>query len=245
MSLLRVIDFETTGLEASAEVVEVGFCDYDSETDQIGRQGSFLCGVSAMPPDTRAVHHIRLEEVAGLPRYNRALWVERAMIDGVSAFVAHNADYEALFLTGSVPLVCSYKAALRVWPEAPGHGAFALLYWLEDAGLVSFDSRTAYPPHRAGPDAYATAVVLGAMYRAGMTSLDLWRWAQLPRLLPRCTIGKFRGEPWAEVEGGFLEWMTRQADMDEDLKWNASQELARRRTPAPAPAATPAPGRLL
>jgi exodeoxyribonuclease X len=62
-----------------------------------------------------------------------------------------------------------------------------------------------------------------------MTALDLWRWTQLPRLLPRCTIGKFRGKPWAEVEGGFLEWMTRQGDMDEDLKWNASNELARRR----------------
>lgn len=229
MSLLRVIDFETTGLEPGAEVVECGWCDLDSETREIGRRGSFLCGVSAMPPDTRAIHHIRLEELIGQPRFDRALWVERAMLDGVAAFVAHMADFEALFLTGSVPLVCSYKAALRVWPDAPSHGVFGLLYWLEDQGLVTYDREAAYPPHRAGPDSYATGVLLGALFRAGMTALDLWRWTQLPRLLPRCTIGKFRGKPWAEVEGGFLEWMTRQGDMDEDLKWNASNELARRR----------------
>ena len=233
MSLLRVIDFETTGLEASAEVVEVGWCDFQPETGDVGQARSFLCGVSAMPPETRAVHHIRLEDVAGRPRFNRALWVERAMNDGVAAFAAHLAEYEALFLTGSVPLVCTYKAALRVWPDAPSHGLFALLYWLEDQGLAAYSRRLAYPPHRAMPDAYATAHVLLAMYRAGMTSADLWRWSQLPRLLPRCTIGKFRGRPWAEVEGGFLEWMTRQADMEEDLKWNAQQELDRRRQPCP------------
>jgi exodeoxyribonuclease X len=156
VSLLRVIDFETTGLEPGAEVVECGWCDLDSETREIGRRGSFLCGVSAMPPDTRAIHHIRLEELTGRPRFDRALWVERAMLDGVAAFVAHMADFEALFLTGSVPLVCSYKAALRVWPDAPSHGVFGLLYWLEDQGLVTYDREAAYPPHRAGPGRTAT-----------------------------------------------------------------------------------------
>lgn len=228
MSLLRVIDFETTGLERSAEVVEVGWCDFDTETREDCGSGSFLCGVDYIPPDTRAVHHIRTGEVAGLPRFNRALFVERAMLDGVSTFVAHMADFEAQFLTGPVPLVCTYKAALRTWPQAPSHSVFGLLYWLEDQCLVEFDQAAAYPPHRAGPDTYATAVILGALYRHGVTSLDLWRWTQLPRLLPRCTIGKFRGQPWAEVETGFLEWMLKQADMEEDLKWNAREELNRR-----------------
>lgn len=235
MSLLRVVDFETTGLEPGAEVAEVGWCDLDSKTRQIGRMGSFLCGVSAMPPETRAVHHLTMAQLAGRPRYNRALWVERAMLDGVAAFVAHMAEFEATFLTGSVPLVCTYKAALRVWPQAPSHSVFGLLYWLEDQGLAAFDCQLAYPPHRAGPDSYATAIVLGALYEAGMTSADLWKWTQLPRLLPTCPIGKFRGKPWAEVEGGFLDWMTRQADMEEDLKWNAETELARRRQAPPHP----------
>jgi exodeoxyribonuclease X len=234
VSLLRVIDFETTGLERSAEVVEVGWCDFDTEAKEDCGSGSFLCGVSAMPPDTRAVHHIRLEDVAGLPPFNRALFVERAMLDGVSAFVAHMADFEAQFLTGSVPLVCSYKAALRKWPAAPSHSVFGLLYWLEDQGLVEFDRGAAHPPHRAGPDTYATAVLLGALYRQGVTSLDLWRWTQQPRLLPRCTIGKFRGRPWAEVEGGFLQWMLKQDDMEEDLRWNAQEELNQRSGSPPA-----------
>lgn len=228
MALLRVIDFETTGLEPDASVVEVGWCDIESDSRTIGDRGSFLCGVDSIPPDTRAVHHIRTEEVRSKPRFDRALWVERAKLQGVAAFVARMADFEAQFLTGSVPLVCSYKAALRVWPDAPSHSNFGLLYWLEDRGLATYDRAAAYPPHRAGPDSYVTAVLLGSLYAAGMTSADLWRWAQQPRLLPRCTIGRFRGKPWPEVEQGFLEWMTRQSDMEADLKWNAEQELNRR-----------------
>ena len=49
-----------------------------------------------------------------------------------------------------------------------------------------------------------------------------------PRLLPKCPIGKFRGQPWSEVEAGFLGWMLRQESMEEDLKWNARREIARR-----------------
>lgn len=50
----------------------------------------------------------------------------------------------------------------------------------------------------------------------------------VPALLPTCPIGKFRGKPWSEVDGGFLEWMLRQADMAADLKWNADREISRR-----------------
>jgi exodeoxyribonuclease X len=55
-------------------------------------------------------------------------------------------------------------------------------------------------------------------------------WTKEPALLPTCPIGKFRGQPWADVEMGFLCWMTRQADMAPDLKWNAQREIDRRST---------------
>jgi len=54
------------------------------------------------------------------------------------------------------------------------------------------------------------------------------KWTREPRLLPRCPIGKHRGKPWSEVETGFLRWMLNQADMEDDLKWNAERALADR-----------------
>lgn len=229
MALLRVIDFETTGMTSADQVIEVGYCDFEPATQTIVGGDSYLCGAELIPPETRAVHHIRAEQVRGLPRFNRALMVEYAARAGVDAFVAHMADFEAQWLTGSIPLVCSYKAALRIWPEAPSHSNFGLLYWLEDKGLVSYEAERAQPSHRALPDAYAAATILGAIYRAGYSGKDLMRWTREPALLPRCPIGEHRGKPWAEVPQGFLDWMRRQRDMEADLKWNAEQELDRRR----------------
>ena len=231
MALLRVIDMEATGLHLGAQVCEVGHCDLDTETLQISAGRSYLCGgITAMPPDTRAVHHIRLEELAGLPPYDRWIVYEEAARAGVAAFAAHSCDFEERFLLGSIPTVCTYKAALRAWPQAPAHGVFALLYWLEDLGLVSFDRALAYPPHRAGPDAYATAILLRAILDAGHEGKDLWRWTMEPRLLPRCPIGNWRGHPWHEVDYGFLRWISgkRGTDMDPDIIWNAEREMDRR-----------------
>lgn len=232
MTVLRVIDFETTGMEPPFEVVEVGYCDLigDDQTWEVGLPVSWLCGVQVIPPETRAVHHISAAEVAGLPSFaaTRSRLFEGDPV--LSAIVAHNLDFEERFLGQHGALsVCTLKAALRVWPDAPAHSNGVLRYWLEDQGLLSLDHDTAMPPHRAGPDAYVTAHILKALFAAGATGAQLVAWTKEPRLLPKCPIGKFRGQPWADVEAGFLNWMLAQASMEEDLKWNARRELERRR----------------
>jgi exodeoxyribonuclease X len=226
--MLRVIDMEGTGLEADAEIVELGTVDVCPQLHTIGRMGSELFGVSKMPPETRAIHHIALSDVAGLPRYDPRLVYEHAMRDGIVAFAAHNANYEGGHILGSLPLLCTYKAALRHWPDAPSHSVFALLYWLEDLGLVSYRRELALPSHRALPDAYATAVLLSQMLRDGVTGADLMQWTREPAMLPRCPIGDWRGYRWAEVEESFLFWIIRKIHDREDVIFGATRELDRR-----------------
>lgn len=228
--LVRVIDFEATGLHEGAQVVEVGQCDFDVTTRTVGLPNGYLCRVASMPPDTRAVHHIRAEDTLGFPPYDRRCLYEEAVRAGVVAFAAHTADFEARFIVGSIPLVCTYKAALRVWPDAPSHSVFGLLYWLEDQGLVTYDRQLAMPPHRATPDAYATAVLLQALYGTGVEGKDLIRFTMEPRHLPRVPIGNWRGHRWDEADQGFLRWIVGKAgtDMDPDIIWNAERELERR-----------------
>lgn len=236
MTVLRVLDFETTGMEPpAAEVIEVGYCDVIGQGDDptawvVGDPVSWLCGVQSVPPETRAVHHIRADEVAGLPTFaaSRSRLFEGDPV--LSAVVAHNLDFEDRFLGQYGALaICTLKAALRVWPDAPSHSNSVLRYWLEDQGLLSLDHETAMPPHRAGPDAYVTAHILKALFAAGATGKEMVAWTKEPRLLPTCPIGKFRGKPWSEVEAGFLTWMLAQPTMESDLKWNAQRELDRRR----------------
>lgn len=225
MTRIRVIDFETTGTEPpEAEVCEVGICDLDLDARLVHTPRTWLCGVNAMPPEVRAVHHIALAECAGHPPFS----AEAMFGDHVDAVAAHNAEFETKFFPSPVPVICTYKAALRVWPDAPSHSNGALRYWLEDAGKIKPDHALTQPAHRAGPDAYVTAHILLALFNTGATGRDMIAWTKEPRLLPKCPLGKFRGKPWSEVEGGFLGWMLRQPTMEDDLKWNAEREIARR-----------------
>ena len=233
MVVLRVIDFETTGMEPpTGEVVEVGYCDLIGDEQggwTVGEPVSWLCSVAAIPPETRAVHHICMADVAGLDPFAATRPLLFAGTPVLSALVAHNLDFEARFLGDHGALtICTLKAALRVWPDAPGHSNGVLRYWLEDRGLLSLVHNTAMPPHRAGPDAYVTAHILKALFADGATGKDMVAWTKEPRLLPTCPIGKFRGQPWSEVEAGFLSWMLNQPTMEADLKWNAQRELDRR-----------------
>lgn len=229
MTIIRVIDFETTGTEPAegAKVCEVGACDLDLEAKLVHTPRTWLCGVDKMPPEVRAVHHISLAECHGEHPFNAADMFPHA--NGMpAAIAAHNAEFETKFFKSPVPVICTYKAALRVWPDAPSHSNGALRYWLEDAGKIAPDHALTQPAHRAGPDAYVTAHLLLALFNTGATGRDMIAWTKEPRLLPTCPIGKFRGQPWSEVEGGFLGWMLRQETMEEDLKWNARREIARR-----------------
>lgn len=225
MTAIRVIDFETNGAEPpEAQVCEVGYSDLLLQDGRITDPVSWLCRVDVMPPEVRAVHHISLADCQNAERFDPA----RLLLNLCDAVAAHNAEFEMKFFTSPVPVICTYKAALRVWPNAPSHSNGALRYWLEDQGKISPDHISTQPAHRAGPDAYTTAHILKALFDAGATGRDMVNWTKEPRLLPTCPIGKFHGQPWSEVEAGFLGWMLRQPTMEEDLKWNAQREIARR-----------------
>jgi len=116
LTIIRVIDFETTGVEPpQAEVCEVGICDLDLAQRTIGEPRTWMCGVKAMPPEVRAVHHIPLAECEGWDPFDSAAMFR----DPCDAIAAHNAEFELKFFNSPVPVICTYKAALRAWPDAP------------------------------------------------------------------------------------------------------------------------------
>lgn len=231
---IAVVDLETLGMAATDAVIELGVSEltYESGAERsiVDRLDDWLFGIpegQTMSADNRAVHHIDPASLVGLELFRP----EGATFAECDYACAHNAEYEQQYLTAvTVPWLCTYKIALRLWPDFRSHGNQALKYEL---GIP--DSPAYHPPHRAGPDAYLTAHVLHwvlheALEVRGHTIEELVQWTTEPRLLPRCPIGKFRNKPWSEVDYGFLDWMLRQADMEHDLKWNARREIDRRRT---------------
>ncbi len=230
MNLIRVVDFETTGTEPPAEVIEVGWCDVQPShrpTPIVGAPDSVLHGSERITAETRAIHHIDPSQVAGRPPFKAEDWIAVARANGVDVLAAHHADFEARWMGNALPWICTYKAALRVWPDLPAHSNQFLRYWIEEQGFASPDRDLCQPAHRAGPDAYATANTLRVLLDHASVE-DLIAWTKEPAVLPKCPIGKWRGVKWPDVDGGFLSWMVRQNDMEKDLKWNAQRELDRR-----------------
>lgn len=227
MTILRIVDIETTSLSPDEGcVIELGYADYSVETQAITDPVSWLCFADHIPPDNRAVHHIPLADIADREPFDPAAFVMESK--DTACFVAHNSAFESSFIPDiGRPWICTYKAALRVWPDAPSHSNGALRYWLEDAGKLSLDFDKAMPPHRAGPDAYVTAHILKALFNDGATGKQMVAWTKEPKLMPRITFGKHKGTDWKDAPANYLGWIMG-SEMDDDTKWNARREIERR-----------------
>lgn len=229
---IRVIDLETTGFTPPEHgVCEIGFTDLCNVPDrgwEVGSGGDILINPGRpIPPVSSAIHHITDADVAHCAMFEAA--AQRVFHRGFQplAYAAHNAKFERQWctdeMTGGAPWICTYKAALRLWPEAPGHSNQALRYWRNPEGL---DREIASKTHRAFPDAYVTAHLLREMLSLAPLE-DLFRWTQEPALLARCPLRQCKGLPWSEVDEGLLHWIA-QRDFDEDIHFTVRHELARR-----------------
>ncbi|TRW16926.1 3'-5' exonuclease [Glacieibacterium frigidum] len=228
VSTVRVVDLETTGSRPPAHAVcEIGWQDVTLGEDgwqvTASRGSSLVDPQRAIPPVTQAVHHIIDEDVVGAPR-----WADIApvVLRAFPVMAAHRASFEQRFctpaLSGGARWICTWKCALRLWPDSPSFSNQVLRYWRKPVGL---DRELGLPVHRALPDAYVTAHHLRDMLAEASVD-QLLEWSDLPGLLPRVPAGPDRGKGWAEIDDAALTgWL---GDRDEDVRYSASVEQARR-----------------
>ncbi len=213
--IIRAIDFETTGIPSDEDkhaIVEIGWCDVG------GLPQSVLCNPGRLiPHEAMAIHHITDSMV-------QFAIGDLSALGEPDYFVAHHADYERQFFETKIPIICTWKAALRLWPDAPHHGLQFLRYHL------ALPVRENIPmPHRAGPDAYVCALLMQCILKEGRAPLDdLVRWSNGPALLPRIPLGKHKGTKWDALPRDYLEWIVNKSDLDRDIKANAKHWLGKR-----------------
>lgn len=227
--IIRVIDLETTGTEKSDHVVEIGYVDVvDGAVSPDRRRQSFVRPPIKIPPESMAIHHITDDVVAIFKTWPD---VCGAFLDtdgsaGINVFAAHNAVFERMFIDPirGAAWVCTYKCALRAWPDLKSHSNHAIRY----AKNLPVNAADAEPVHRALPDAYVTAHIVVELLKEH--SLDeLIAWSAEPPVMPTCPIGdEWRGKKWGEVDKGFLQWCLDRKGMSPDIVWNVKREFQRR-----------------
>lgn len=226
-----VVDLELTDREPSkAHVVEaaVVLCTPDQF---VGSMTWLVKPPVSIPPETSAVHHIVDEDVALQQPWDvisqRVGAVMR--VNPTAIMVAHNADCERAVLETLVPghrWICTYKAAMRIWPNAPSFSNEGLRYYLK---LPDLGRKFHQRPHSAKHDAIVTSQILTRLLYEETTVDELVAWTNEPALHPRCPIGQYRNLPWDEVPTDFLQWILYKAyDMREDIKFCARKEMQRR-----------------
>lgn len=234
MPRIRVADNETTGLEATDKVCEIGWTDLTKEGDAwaVGDTRATLCRVEEMPPRARAIHHIAANDTEGFAPFDAGLFWSAAKADGVDVVAAHNANYDLTYWgEPPLPVICTLKVARHLWPLAPGHGNGVLRYWLQDQGLIVPEEDRCQPAHRAGPDTYVTALILRHMLSLTSAS-QMVAWTKLPLVFAIWGFGKHQGEPLSETPADYLDWVLTKSKLDDDVKWNCRRELDRRREAA-------------
>lgn len=225
MTLIRALDVEADGLEPSDPLVEVGWCDIilDHVGDlKIDQPQSELCNPGRpMSAQARGIHHIADAEVA---KARDSSWVMRDVLSEPDVLAAHNIDYERQYVGIPTPWLCSYKCALRIFPEAPDHKLQTLRYWLD----LPVDFDLAMPPHRAGPDAYVCAHLVAHLLT--LQPLEtLIRWSNGPALLVKVGFGKHRGKKFEDAVkedvAYFRDWVLKNFAEDKDVDIRATTKF--------------------
>jgi len=229
--LLRCIDTETTGLEPTDDVVEVGCYDLLPDLSGVNVDSGFQFLVrpaKPIPPEASAIHHLTNDDVADAAPWADCwpLVLEAAEDANDIVFVAHNAQFER---THFDPLfknkwICSWKCALRVWPDMESHS----LQYLRYALGLSVEPNLAMPPHRALPDAYVCGLLLVELLKH-QSAETLITWSGERPVLTRFDFGKNRGQLVTESDDGYLDWLAnKEHTLGDDWRWTAQQEIQRR-----------------
>lgn len=190
-------------------------------------------------PDTMAVHHILDAQVASAPLWKAIAPQVLRPKGGVLALAAHRAAFEQRYcrpaLTGGAAWICTWKCAMRVWPELPRFSNQMLRYQRHPEGLVH---ALGLPAHRAMPDAYVTAHHLRDLLNAASLE-ELLLWSREPGLLPRVPAGEHRGKAWEVLTDVALRNFV--DDRDPDIRFSAARALARRGASDAEPSTPPTP----
>lgn len=239
---LFVIDYETTDKDPKVcHPVELAILPWDGRFIS-----TFIKPPIPIPPETSAIHHITDADVADAKDLETVHGLFKELLEScedVPILVAHNAAYEqAIFknLT-EVSWLCTYKAALRVFPDAPNHKNETLRYWL---GLSNLGRGYPQNAHSALHDCMVTYEILlylcGKMVETKQVSSNhealqlMIQWTKELPQLSKMPFGKHAGTKWNLIPADYLVWVVKQAGaMDEAVVSCANKELQRRKAGTP------------
>jgi exodeoxyribonuclease X len=225
--IIRCLDIETTGLDATKDaIVEIASVDPRRDGSIISTAETLVQPGIPVSPAASAIHHLIDADLKCAPAL--ADVIQRFV--GADVYVAHNCSFEKSFLDGYIGQavwVCTYKCALRVWPDLESYSNQALRYQLGLINPLGID-RATLVPHRTLSDAIVTAAILIELLKhAGWN--ELLQWSEEPALLTILAFGKYRGQRFNAVPKDYLRWIAEAPNsLRDDVRSSARYWLSAR-----------------
>lgn len=151
-----VIDTETTGLNCKSDkIVEISLARY-SDGQMVDQYTTLINPCCHIPALTTAIHHIRDEDVAAAPTFEKA-WSEISRFFDGSVIVGHNVAFDLNMVGHNMPasestLTVQYLDTVRLAKDAfPGQEDYKLQTLVERLGIADNQQ------HRAEADVDLTA----------------------------------------------------------------------------------------
>lgn len=166
-----VLDTETTGLDAGAEIIEIGIIDKNNEVVF----DSLIKPVSLIPEEATAIHGITNDMVKSAPTYAEIHDQLKSVINGKN-IVIYNADYDLRMLDQTAELnevindfshktLCLMKAYAHYYGETKASGEWRWQRLTNAVGHYDIEVENA---HRAIGDCKMTLQLFKAVIEENM-----------------------------------------------------------------------------
>jgi exodeoxyribonuclease X len=231
---LIVLDTETSDLEPSqgAAILELAWMVLEHKGEEWQPTSAYETYVQydgPISPKAQASHHIRadcLKPGRAIPR-DDAVKKLLDIIEPDTFIVAHNSEFDSKFLPEIInQWICTYRAAKKLWPNAPGHSNQVLRYWLGiNPDLSIATTVKARAPHQALYDVATTTGILLKLLE-NRTPAELYQLINSPTRLTTIDFGKHKGTPFEQIPRDYLIWLRNQPRLDQDLQYTIDSILS-------------------
>lgn len=230
---LIVLDTETSDLEPDqgAAILELAWMvlEHKNEKWQVtSAYETYIQYDGPISPKAQASHHIKADCLKPGRAITRDDAVKKLLdnIEPDTFVVAHNSEFDSKFLPEiKNQWICTYRAAKKLWPNAPGHSNQVLRYWLGiNPDLSIAPTIKARAPHQALYDVATTTGILLKMLE-NRSPAELYQLINSPILLQTIEFGKHKGMPFKDIPKDYLAWLRGQPKLDDDLKYTLDSIL--------------------
>jgi DNA polymerase III epsilon subunit-like protein len=244
MAKYMLFDTETTGNQDEDRIIQVGGMLIHSR-DQIEKFDELCSTDIAIKIEAMEVHNITPDLIEGKPPFSDTnFWqVLNEHNSSENYLIAHNIKFDLGMLVkegfeNHYQLIDTLRCAKHLLPNSPYHRLQYLRYSLElykDEQAEANKQNITIKAHDAIGDVLVMKLLLSKLfvlvkeqYEGADIMTKLAQLTQTPVLMKEFKFGKYKGQSIEEVansDQGYLSWMVKNLDLDEDMKYTLEQYM--------------------